>query len=55
VLGGPFGWLNVIQEGGLGAITDSGDPARWAGQVTGGVQDLSTGRAVALDWLSDAD
>lgn len=52
VLGGPFGWLNVITEGGLGAVPEPAEPALWAGQVTSGVQDLSTGRALAMDWRS---
>ncbi len=56
VLGGPFGWLNVIVEGGLGAVPEPAEPALWADQTTGGVQDLSTGRALALDHAyPDAD
>ena len=51
VLGGPFGWLNVVVEGGLGPVPEPEDPAAWQEQVTGGVQDLGTGRALALDWL----
>ncbi len=50
VLGGPFGWLNVVVEDGLGAVPEPADPAAWADQFTGGVQDLGTGRALALDW-----
>ena len=50
VLGGPFGWLNVVVQGGLGPVPEPADPAAWADQVTGGVQDLGTGRALALDW-----
>lgn len=50
VLGGPFGWLNVITEGGLGGVPEPAEPALWADQITSGVQDLSTGRALALDW-----
>jgi hypothetical protein len=49
VLGGPFGWLNVTVDGGLGAVPEPAEPALWADQVTSGVQDLSTGRALALD------
>ena len=51
VLGGPFGWVNVVVEGGLGAVPEPADPTTWADQVTGGVQDLGTGRGLALDWL----
>ena len=50
VLGARFGWLNVVVEGGLGPVPDPADTAAWAPQVTAGVQDLSTGRALALDW-----
>ena len=50
VLGGPFGWLNVVVEGGLGPVPEPADTAAWQGLVTGGVQDLGTGRALALDW-----
>lgn len=53
VLGGPFGWLNVIAQGGLGAVPEPAEPALWADEVTRGVQDLSTGRALALDWPTD--
>lgn len=51
VLGGPFGWLNVVVEGGLGAVPRPKEPRLWADETTGGVQDLSTGRALALDHL----
>jgi hypothetical protein len=51
VLGGPFGWLNVVVRGGLGPVPAPADPAGWERQMTGGVQDLSTGRALALDWV----
>ncbi len=27
VLGGPFGWLNVIIKGGLGAVPEPAEPA----------------------------
>ena len=50
VLGGPFGWANVVVEGGLGPVPEPADPAAWADRVTGGVQDLGTGRGLALDW-----
>ncbi len=50
VLGGPFGWVNVVVEGGLGPVPEPADPAAWADRVTGGVQDLGTGRGLALDW-----
>ena len=55
VLGGPFGWVNVVVTGGLGAVPEPADPSAWDGQVTGGVQDLSTGRGLALDWRSSND
>ena len=51
VLGGPFGWLNVVVEGGLGPVREPADTAAWKRRMTGGVQDLGTGRALALDWL----
>ncbi len=51
VLGGPFGWLNVVAQGGLGPVPEPADPAAWRSRMTGGVQDLGTGRALALDWL----
>ena len=51
VLGGPFGWLNVVVKDGLGAVAQPADRAAWQAQMTGGVQDMSTGRALALDWL----
>jgi len=51
VLGGAFGWLNVVIEGGLGPVPDPADPAAWEHRMTSGVQDLGTGRALALDWL----
>ena len=54
VLGGPFGWLNVVVEGGLGPVPEPADPAAWQRLVTGGVQNLATGRAVALDWPDPA-
>ena len=53
-LGGPFGWLNVVVRGGAGPVPEPADLAAWEAQQTGGVQDLRTGRALALDWL-DAD
>ncbi len=49
VLGSPLGWLNVIIEGGPGPVLKPMVPAPRAGQTTGGVQDLATGRALALD------
>ncbi len=52
VLGGPFGWLNVVVEGGLGPVPEPTDQAAWEHRKTGGVQDLGTGRALALDWLN---
>ena len=51
VLGGPFGWPNVVVRGGLGAVPEPADRAAWERSMTGGVQDLSTGRALALDWM----
>ena len=51
VLGGRFGWLNVVVTGGLGAVAEPAEPQVWADEMTGGVQDLATGRALALDHL----
>lgn len=54
VLGGPFGWLNVIVEDGLGPVSEPVEKTMWADEVTGGVQDLTSGRALALDhYLAD--
>lgn len=56
VLGGRFGWLNVVVAGGLGAVAEPAEPRLWADEMTGGVQDLATGRALALDHhLSEED
>ncbi len=55
VLGCPFGWLNVVVRGGLGPVPMPADPSAWEREMTGGVQDLSTGRALALDWPQDVD
>ncbi len=55
VLGGPFGWLNVLVRGGLGPVPTPEDTSAWEPEVTGGVQDLSTGRALALDWRQDGE
>jgi hypothetical protein len=52
-LGGPFGWLNVEVRGGLGAVPDPEEPDVWAQETTGGVVDLSTGRALPLDHLDE--
>ena len=49
VIGGPFGWLNVVVRGGLGPVPAPSDPAAWAAEMTGGVQDLATGRALAIE------
>jgi hypothetical protein len=49
VIGGPFGWLNVVVRRGLGPVPAPPKPAAWAAEMTGGVQDLATGRALALD------
>ena len=51
VLGGPFGWLNVVVRGGLGAVPEPADATAWERSMSGGVQDMSTGRALALDWV----
>ena len=53
VLGGPFGWLNVVVTGGLGAVPEPADPAVWAEQVVMPVVDLSTGRGLAVDHRTD--
>ena len=29
VLGGPFGWVNVVVDGGLGPVPEPADPAAW--------------------------
>lgn len=50
VLGGAFGWVNVNVDGGLGAVPAPADPSTWAGETTCSVVDMTTGRAVALDW-----
>ena len=55
VLGGPFGWVNVVVRGGLGPVPEPVDPSAWDDRVTGGVQAMATGRALPLDWQSDSD
>ena len=55
VLGGPFGWLNVVVCGGLGPVPEPADVSAWQREMTGGVQDLGTGRALALDWRQDSE
>ncbi len=50
VLGGPFGWVNVVVQGGVGPVPTPSDTSAWEREMTGGVQDLRTGRAIALDW-----
>ncbi len=55
VLGGPFGWLNVVVRGGLGPVPKPVDTSVWEREMTGGVQDFSTGRALALDWRQDRE
>ena len=52
-LAGRFGWVNLFVREGAGAIEKPNDPEQWDGQVTGGVVDLSTGRALPLDHLDD--
>ena len=52
VLGGAFGWVNVVVTGGLGEVPEPAEPSAWAAETTGGVQDLGTGRGLALDWHS---
>ncbi len=55
VLGGPFGWLNVVVSGGLGQVPAPTDAEAWEREMTGGVQDLGTGRALPLDWHRDEE
>ncbi len=55
VLGGPFGWLNVLVRGGLGPVPTPNSTGAWQREMTGGVQDMSTGRALALDWRRDSE
>lgn len=54
-LGGPFGWLNVHAEGGLGDVPEPAEAWLWSDEMTSGVVDNSSGRAIALDHLSDED
>lgn len=53
VLGGPFGWLNVVVMDGLGAVPEPAEPGLWSAQVVMPVVDLSTGRGLAVDHVSD--
>ncbi len=55
VFGGPFGWLNVVVRGGLRPVPAPADASAWEREMTGGVQDMRTGRALALDWRQDGD
>jgi hypothetical protein len=54
VLGGPFGWLNVVVVGGLGPVPEPADPSEWVDRMTGGVQSFATGRGLPLDWPDPA-
>jgi hypothetical protein len=55
VLGGPFGWLHVVVRDGLGSVPEPTDTTACKRAMTGGVQDLGTGRALALDWPDPED
>jgi hypothetical protein len=48
-VGGRFGWVNVFLAEGLGWVPAPTDPGLWAPEMTVGVTDLSTGRAVPMD------
>lgn len=48
-LGGSFGWVNVFLASGIGPVPEPEHPQLWAGQMSWGVTNLSTGLALALD------
>ena len=52
-LAGTFGWVNLFVREGAGAVEKPKAPELWQDQVTRGVVDLSTGRALPLDHLND--
>lgn len=52
-LAGTFGWVLLFVSEGVGAVEKPTAPELWDDQVTGGVVDLSTGRALPLDHLDD--
>lgn len=52
-LGGPFGWVNVAVQGGLGPVPEPADVQAWAQKTTAGVVSLSTGRGLATDHVDD--
>ncbi|TIC82583.1 hypothetical protein [Nocardioides sp. GY 10127] len=58
-LGCPDGWFSVVVEDGLGPVPRPADTSPWddgvGGGVSGGVVDLSTGVAIALDHESERD
>ena len=54
-LGGPFGWVNVIVDGGLGQKPAPEDPSLWAAEMSVGVTDLATGRALSMDHTATDD
>ena len=53
VLGCPLGWLNVFVTGGLGPVPEPASVRGWQAEMTGGVQDMATGRALPLDHHGD--
>lgn len=55
VLGGPFGWLNLVVRGGLGPVPDPGEPALWAEEMRVGIENLATGIALPIDHVYSED
>lgn len=49
VLGGPFGWLSVLVEGGMGPVPEPTAPELWVDQMSSAVTDLGTGRSLPTD------
>lgn len=53
-LSSPLGWVNLLISSGLGATPAPLETDPWQAEVTGGVVDLATGRALPLDHVGDA-
>ena len=54
-LGGLFGWVNVLLDSGVGQVPAPEDPSPWAAEMTVGVTDLASGRALPMDHTATDD
>lgn len=48
-LGASFGWINLWVASGIGPAPEPDNPELWAAQMSWGVVNLATGRALAMD------